>query len=132
MELNLSRRSLITGVASLLSVTPMVAEAAEKDSLLGAGGSTIRPIMAGWVEQQKKTINLNITYQAIGSPAGTTKIPAGDADFAVLEIPLSDMQLLGSHLYQFPLAFAEVVFVVNLHGVGSTKLQLNGPSLAVI
>lgn len=132
MELNLSRRSLLAGAASLLSATPTFAAAGEKDALLGAGGSTIRPIMAGWVEQLKKTVNLNITYQAIGSPAGTTKILAGDTDFAVLEIPLSDTQLQSSNLYQFPLAFAAIVFVVNIPGVANNQLQLTGQLLGGI
>ena len=131
MEMNLSRRALTAGIASLLVPLPMVAMAGEKD-LLGAGGSTIRPIMAGWLELQKKTLDLNVTYQAIGSPNGTTKILAGITDFAILEIPLSDSQLATANLYQFPLAFAAIVFVVNIPGVATNQLKLTGELLGGI
>lgn len=131
MRANISRRALTAGIAGLLSAAPMLARAGEKD-LLGAGGSTIRPIMAGWLELQKKTLNLNVTYQAIGSPSGTTKILAGITDFAILEIPLSDAQLEASNLYQFPLSFTAMVFVVNIPGVESNRLRLTGQLLGGI
>ena len=131
VDTTLGRRTLMMGATALMCAAPAVANAGEKD-LLGAGGSTIRPIMAGWLEQQKKTLDLNITYQAIGSPNGTTKILAGITDFAILEIPLSDTQLTTSNLYQFPLAFAMIVFVVNLPGVATNQLQLTGQLLGGI
>ncbi len=131
MTINLSRRTLAAGAASLLSAVSTVTWAGEGD-LLGAGGSTIRPIMQSWVEEQKKTLNLNITYQAIGSPNGTSKILAGITDFAVLEIPLSDAQLAASDLYQFPLAFAAIVFVANVPGVATHQLRLSGQMLGGI
>ena len=131
MGIESGRRALLLGGAALLSGVSSTAMAGEKD-LLGAGGSTIRPIMAGWLELQKKNLNLNVTYQAIGSPNGTTKILAGISDFAVLEIPLSDTQLVTSNLYQFPLAFAAIVFVVNIPGVATNQLRLSGQLLGGI
>ena len=131
MALIFNRRLLLAWVAGMVSAVPMTALAGDKD-LLGAGGSTIRPIMAGWLEQQKKTLDLNVTYQAIGSPNGTTKILAGITDFAILEIPLSDTQLSSSNLYQFPLAFAAIVFAVNIPGVANNQLQLTGQLLGGI
>lgn len=131
MTIHLSRRTLTAGFASLVAAAPMAARAGEKD-LLGAGGSTIRPIMTAWLELQKKSLDLNVTYQAIGSPNGTSKILAGITDFAILEIPLSDEQLATSNLYQFPLAFAAIVFVVNIPGVANNQLRLTGPMLGGI
>ncbi len=131
MNHDLSRRAALLGTAALLSAAALPAMAAEKE-LLGAGGSTIRPIMAGWLELQKKSLALNVTYQAIGSPNGTTKILAGITDFAILEIPLKDDQLAQSNLFQFPLAFAAIVFVVNIPGIANNQLQLTGQLLGSI
>jgi phosphate transport system substrate-binding protein len=127
----IDRRSLISGVAGALISAPIIARAQTID-LLGAGGSTIRPIMAGWLELQAKTLGLNVDYQAVGSPTGTTRILGGMADFAILEIPLSDEQLGPAKLYQFPLAFAAIAFVVNIPGVGSNQLALTGQLLGAI
>lgn len=129
--MNMRRRSFMTAAAGALISAPMMAVASEKD-LLGAGGSTIRPIMQSWLELQAKTLGLNVTYQAIGSPTGTTRILAGLTDFAILEIPLSDEQLAPANLYQFPLAFAAIVFVVNIPEVSTNQLQLTGQLLGAI
>jgi phosphate transport system substrate-binding protein len=131
MKNELGRRAFLLGTATLLSSASLAVMAAEKE-LLGAGGSTIRPIMTGWLELQKKSLDLNVTYQAIGSPSGTTKILAGITDFAILEIPLSDAQLTTANLYQFPLSFAAIVFVVNIPGVAINQLQLTGQLLGGI
>ncbi len=131
MKIALTRRVSLLGTAATIFCAPLAAMAAEKE-LVGAGGSTIRPIMAGWQELQKKTLDLNVVYQAIGSPSGTTKILAGIVDFAILEIPLTDEQLATGNLYQFPLSFAAIVFVVNIPGVASNQLQLTGQLLGGI
>ena len=129
--MDMFRRSLMTGLAVSLVSAPKLGMAAGGD-LLGAGGNTIRPIMTGWLEALPKSLGLNVTYEAIGSPSGTSKILAGITDFAVLEIPLSDAQLEQSSLYQFPLAFASIVFVANVPGIESNKLALTGKQLGGI
>ena len=131
MVLHLSRRTVMAGSASLIAA-PMAAMADGKE-LNGAGGSTIRPIMQGWLASDPyKALGLNVTYDEIGSPRGTSKILAGITDFAILEIPLSDEQLNASNLYQFPLAFAAIVFCVNIPGVATNRLQLTGQMMGGI
>jgi phosphate transport system substrate-binding protein len=129
--MHINRRSLLAGAAGLLVPAPMAALAGPND-ILAAGGNTLRPIMNAWQEAQAKTLGLNITYEAIGSPAAISKILAGIVDFAVIENPLSDEQLNQSNLYQFPLAFGAIVFVVNIPGVEGTKLTLTAQNLAGI
>ena len=130
--MNMTRRTLMTAAAGALLSTPFHAMAGEPD-LVGAGGSTIRPIMQGWQELLAKTPGgPNVTYQAVGSPTGTTRILAGITDFAILEIPLSYEQMAPAGLYQFPLAFAAIVFVVNIPGVATHQLALTGSILGGI
>lgn len=129
--MNINRRALLAGAAGLLVPAPKAAMAGPND-LLAAGGNTLRPIMTAWQEAQAKTLGLNITYQAIGSPNAISKILAGIVDFAVIENPLSDEQLGQSNLYQFPLAFGAIVFVVNIPGVESNKLTLTAQNLGGI
>ncbi len=128
----ISRRMMMS-FAMAAACTPGISFAqTAKGKLLGAGGNTIRPIMTRWTEAQAKTLGLEITYQAIGSPLGTSKILAGEVDFAVLEIPLTDEQLGEANLFQFPLAFASIVFVVNIPGVATNQLALTGQLLGAI
>ena len=129
--MNVNRRNLMQIAAGGMMSAPLTARAAGNE-LLGAGGSTIRPIMAGWQEALGKIGGPKVTYQAVGSPTGTTRILAGDADFAILEIPLTEEQLAPANLYQFPLAFAAIVFVVNIPGVATNQLQLTGEMLGGI
>lgn len=124
---------MVMAIAMAAACTPgeTFAQAA-KGKLVGAGGNTIRPIMTRWQEAQAKTLGLDIEYQAIGSPLGSSKILAGQVDFAVLEIPLTDEQLLQSNLFQFPIAFASIVFVANVPGVATNQLALTGQLLGAI
>lgn len=126
-----SRRIMMT--AAMAASMPFATPArATEGKLLGAGGNTIRPIMTRWLEAQSKTLGLNIEYQAIGSPAATSRILAGEIDFSVLEIPLNEEQRTLANLFQFPLAFASIVFVVNIPGVETNKLALTGQLLGAI
>lgn len=127
----INRRSLMAGAAGLLVPAPMAALAAPNE-IVGAGGSTIRPVMQGWIEGGTKALNIKITYDAIGSPNGISRILAGITDFAILELPLTDQQLEQASLYQFPLAFGAYVFVVNVPGVESHQLSLTGQDLGGI
>ena len=133
--MKLDRRMLMTGLAGSMvpCLGPGLGQAmAGPGDLLGAGGNTIRPIMTGWVEALPKPLGLNVTYEAIGSPAGTSKILAGITDFAILEIPLLDAQLEQSALYQFPLAFGAIVFVANVPGIENNQLALRAQTLGGI
>ncbi len=130
MTIRIGRRALLATTASMFAATGAVAADNEAN---GAGGGTIRPMLLGWQASEKyKALGLSVTYQGIGSPAGTSKILAGDTDFAILEIPLSDEQLAAGNLYQFPLAFTAIVFVANIPGVGTNRLQLTGQNLGGI
>lgn len=129
--MSIHRRSLMAGAAALLIPGSMTARAADGE-LVGAGGNTIRPVMAGWLEANPTSVGRKIIYHGIGTPRATSQILAGSSDFAILEVPIDDQQLELGNLYQFPLAFASIVFVVNIPGIASNQLALTGQVLGGI
>ena len=121
----------MAGAAALMLPASKIVMAAD-DEIVGAGGNTIRPVMAGWLEANPKSLGMKIKYDGIGTPKATSQILAAICDFAILEVPLSDQQLEQTGLYQFPLAFASIVFVVNIPGVATNQLALTGQLLGQI
>ena len=125
------RRTLMASAVALMVPGARGAGAAEGE-LVGGGGNTIRPVMAGWLEAQPKSAGLKIVYNGVGTPRATSQILAGITDFAILEVPLPDDQLESANLFQFPLAFASIVFVVNIPGIQTNQLALSGQLLGGI
>ncbi|MBC3935923.1 substrate-binding domain-containing protein [Undibacterium sp. CY7W] len=60
------------------------------------------------------------------------KVSAGSADFSVSDIPMPHNELIARKLIQFPVMVTAIVPVVNLPGIDSDKLVLDGPVLAGI
>jgi len=129
--MRIHRRALIVGASMLLAPGLKAGYAAEGE-LTGVGGNTIRPVMAGWLEANPTAVGLKIVYSGIGTPRATSQILAGHCDFAILEVPINDQQLELANLYQFPLAFASIVFVVNIPGIATNQLALTGQLLGGI
>jgi len=130
MTMRICRRTLLATTVGVFAGTG--AKAADMQ-LSGSGGGVVAPMLQGWKANEKfQALGLDVSFRVNGSPSGTSQILAGITDFASVEIPLSDEQLAASNLYQFPFAFTAVVFVVNIPGVESNRLQLTGQILGGI
>jgi phosphate transport system substrate-binding protein len=100
--------------------------------ITGAGATFIYPLLSKWSDDYHKATGHKINYQSIGSGGGIAQIKAATVDFGSSDKPLSSDELAASGLGQFPSAIGGVVPVVNLDGVDSGKLRLNGALLADI
>ncbi|MGV8804175.1 MAG: phosphate ABC transporter substrate-binding protein PstS [Polaromonas sp.] len=98
----------------------------------GAGASFPAPLYSKWAADYYKATGVKINYQSVGSGAGLRQIEAKTVDFGASDAPLKDEDLAKKGLMQFPTVIGGVVPVVNIKGIGSGQLRLNGQVLGDI
>lgn len=118
------RTTVATVVAATLSLSAfsVFAEA----SLTGAGATFPAPVYAKWADTYQKETGNKVNYQGIGSSGGVKQITANTVDFGASDAPLSDDKLAQEGLFQFPTVIGGVVLAINLPGVKSGELVLDG------
>ena len=103
------------------------------DSAVHGGGATFPfPLYAKWAHLYRQKTGLTLNYQSIGSGGGLRQITSGTVEFVGSEAPLSAAELEGQKLFQFPMVVGGVVVAVNLSGLSSGGMKLDGPVLADI
>ncbi|UCQ24477.1 phosphate ABC transporter substrate-binding protein PstS [Edwardsiella piscicida] len=124
-------RTAVAGiVAATVSLSAMPAFAAE--SLTGAGATFPAPVYAKWADSYQKETGNKVNYQGIGSSGGVKQIIANTVDFGASDAPLSEEKLAADGLFQFPTVIGGVVMAVNLPGITSGELTLDGETLGDI
>jgi phosphate transport system substrate-binding protein len=98
----------------------------------GAGASFPYPVYAKWADSYKKSANVNLNYQSIGSGGGIKQIIAKTVTFGATDAPMKAEDLEKNGLIQFPTVIGGVVPVVNLDGVKPGAVKIDGPTLAKI
>ena len=98
----------------------------------GAGATFPYPIYAKWADAYKKETNNGLNYQSIGSGGGIKQIKAKTVTFGASDAPLPGKELEDSGLIQFPMVMGGIVPVVNIEGIKSGDLVIDGPTLAKI
>ena len=118
----------------LLAAAALVttAFAANAESLTGAGGTAIYPVLQVWASKYAQQGGDQINYQAIGSGGGIKQIESKTVDFANSDKPLMHAELAANQLVQFPQVIISIVPIVNLPGVKSGDMVLNGQVLSKI
>jgi phosphate transport system substrate-binding protein len=117
-------------VAAAISLAPAPAVLAADIS--GAGATFPYPIYAKWADSYKKETGIGLNYQSIGSGGGIKQIKAKTVTFGASDMPLKPEELAKDGLIQFPTVIGGVVPVVNLPGVQSGEITLDGATLAKI
>jgi phosphate transport system substrate-binding protein len=98
----------------------------------GAGSTFVYPILAKWADSYKKETNTGVNYQSIGSGGGIKQIQSRTVTFGASDMPLKPAELAKAGLVQFPAVNGGDVPVVNLDGIKSGDLKLDGTTLANI
>jgi phosphate transport system substrate-binding protein len=106
-----------------------VANAAD---ISGAGATFPFPLYAKWAEAYKKDTGNGLNYQAIGSGGGIKAIQAKTVTFGASDIPQTVENQAKFGLVQWPMVMGGIVAVVNIDGVKSGDLVIDGPTLANI
>jgi phosphate transport system substrate-binding protein len=119
-----------------LAATGFIAAAAMGPALAidisGAGATFPYPVYAKWADAYKKETNVGMNYQSIGSGGGIKQIKAKTVTFGATDAPLPGKELDESGLIQFPMVMGGIVPVVNVEGIKSGDLTIDGPTLAKI
>ncbi|HWK87122.1 MAG TPA: phosphate ABC transporter substrate-binding protein PstS [Xanthobacteraceae bacterium] len=110
----------------------MLAGETRAADISGAGATFPYPIYAKWADAYKKETNVGLNYQSIGSGGGIKQIQARTVTFGASDMPLKAEQLQKDGLIQFPTVMGGIVPVVNLDGIASNDITLDGPTLAKI
>ena len=118
-------------IATVAIATTLAANAFAAD-VTGAGASFVYPIMSKWSSEYAKSTGKKVNYQSIGSGGGIAQIKAGTVDFGSSDAPLKPEELGKFGLAQFPSVIGGVVPVINVPGVASGALKLDGETLANI
>ncbi len=123
---HLARATLVAGALALSAM------AANATDISGAGATFPYPIYAKWADAYKKQTGTNVNYQSIGSGGGIKQIQANLVTFGATDKPLTEKELGASDLVQWPMVMGGIVPVVNLEGVKSGDLVIDGKTLADI
>jgi phosphate transport system substrate-binding protein len=115
--------------AGLLAATVMPAAA---DDLTGAGSTFVYPVLAKWADAYKKATNVGLNYQSIGSGGGIKQITAKTVTFGASDMPLTPEDVAKNNFVQFPVINGSVVPLLNLPGIKSGEVTLDGPTIAKI
>lgn len=117
---------------SLLIASLCLSGAAHATDVTGAGSSFVFPVISKWSQDYSKNSPNRINYQSIGSGGGIAQIKAATVDFGASDAPMSAEDLKAAGLGQFPSVIGGIVPIINVEGVESGKLKLDGETLAKI
>ncbi|WP_024673962.1 phosphate ABC transporter substrate-binding protein PstS [Pseudomonas syringae] len=119
---------------SLLIASLCLSGVAHATDVTGAGSSFVFPVISAWSQDYSKSNDSKnrINYQSIGSGGGIAQIKAATVDFGASDAPMSAEDLQAGGLGQFPSVIGGIVPIVNVEGVESGELMLDGALLAKI
>jgi phosphate transport system substrate-binding protein len=119
-------------ILAAAAIAAAIAYPAIAIDISGAGATFPYPIYAKWADAYKKATGSGLNYQSIGSGGGIKQISARTVTFGASDMPLKPDELEKIGVIQFPTVMGGVVPVVNLDGIKSNELTLDGPTLGKI
>jgi len=129
--MNSNLKQLFLGIAAAAALACTGASQAAT-TITGAGATFPFPIYSKWAEAYKAKSGVSMNYQSIGSGGGIKQITAKTVDFGASDMPLTLEKLDKDGLVQFPTVIGGVVPVINVAGIDSGTLKLDGAVLANI
>ncbi len=102
------------------------------EMLNGAGATFPYPLYSSWAAQYQKATGIKINYQSIGSGGGIRQIKERTVDFGASDMALKPEELEKSKLIQFPAVIGGVVAIINVPGISSESLVLDGTTMCEI
>jgi phosphate transport system substrate-binding protein len=122
----LAQGAVATILGLAFSVSALAAD------ITGAGATFPYAVYAKWAEAYQAATGNKVNYQAIGSSGGVKQIKARTVDFGGTDAPLKQSDLDTAKLVQFPSVMGGVTIVMNVPGIASGKLKLDGVTAAEI
>ena len=100
--------------------------------ITGAGATFPYAVYTKWAEAYHAATGNKVNYQAIGSSGGVKQIRAKTVDFGGSDAPVKEDILDKAGLIQVPTVMGGVTIVINVPGIQSGKLKLDGVTAADI
>jgi len=100
--------------------------------ITGAGATFPYAVYTKWAEAYQAATGNKVNYQGIGSSGGVKQIKAKTVDFGGTDAPVKEEDLDAAGLVQVPTVMGGVTIVINVPGMGSGKLKLDGNTAADI
>ncbi|WP_296753436.1 phosphate ABC transporter substrate-binding protein PstS [Thiobacillus sp.] len=122
----LAHGTLAAAMSLAFSVSALAAD------ITGAGATFPYAVYTKWAEAYKAATGNRVNYQGIGSSGGVKQIKAKTVDFGGTDAPLKESDLDAAKLVQVPTVMGGVTIVVNVPGLESGKLKLDGVTAADI
>jgi len=126
------RLSRYFGLAVVLLASCLTLVAVGAETIHGAGATFPYPLYSQWAYKYNQITGMELNYQSIGSGGGIQQIKARTVDFGASDAPLESKELDESGLIQFPMVIGGVVPVIQVAGIESGTLRLDGNVLARI
>jgi phosphate transport system substrate-binding protein len=120
----------VVAAAGIVAAAALAPAAAAEVS--GAGATFPYPIYAKWAEAYRKESGVTVNYQPIGSGEGIRQIQSKEVTFGATDMPLAAGDLGADDLVQFPTVMGGIAVVINVEGVKSAELILDGATVARI
>jgi phosphate transport system substrate-binding protein len=98
--------------------------------ITGAGATFPYAVYTKWAEAYKAATGNQVNYQGIGSSGGVKQIKAKTVDFGGTDAPVKEADLDAAGLTQVPTVMGGVTIVINVPGIESGKLKLDGATAA--
>ena len=98
--------------------------------ITGAGATFPYAVYTKWAEAYKAATGNQVNYQGIGSSGGVKQIKAKTVEFGGTDAPVKESDLDAAGLVQVPTVMGGVTIVINVPGIESGKLKLDGTTAA--
>ncbi len=118
--------TVATAAGLAFSVSALAAD------ITGAGATFPYAVYTKWAEAYQAATGNKVNYQAIGSSGGVKQIKAKTVDFGGSDAPVKEEDLDAAGLVQVPTVMGGVTIVINVPGIESGKLKLDGNTAADI
>ena len=122
----------LAGVAAALAFGASVPLSALAADITGAGATFPYAVYTKWAEAYQAATGNKVNYQGIGSSGGVKQIRARTVDFGGSDAPVNEAILDEVGLVQVPTVMGGVTIVINVPGVQSGQLKLDGATAAEI
>ena len=122
----------LAGVAAALAIGTTASLSALAVDITGAGATFPYAVYTKWAEAYQTATGNKVNYQGIGSSGGVKQIKAKTVDFGGTDAPVKEEDLDAAKLVQVPTVMGGVTIVMNVPGIESGKLKLDGPTAANI
>jgi phosphate transport system substrate-binding protein len=112
-------------------LTAGASAATTNGTLIGAGSTLVKPLVAAWGTDFESKFSIGVTYGGGGSGAGIAQISARTVDFGASDAPLTAAQAAACNgCVQIPWAVSATGIAIHINGI--RKLNLSVPVLAGI